>query len=117
MGRASSSLTTGAVLTENAWNHVAATFDGTTYTVYVNGAAVYETDALAGKLPAPMRRFDLGRGATEVCTAAASGEESCAQLAELTFTPEQFNAVGYEYGSTASGFGPACRWSAAPTGS
>ena len=66
MGRASRVFTTGDVLTENAWNHVAATFDGTTYTIYVNGAAVYESDALAGKLPAPMRRFDIGRGATEV---------------------------------------------------
>ncbi len=83
------------MLRENAWNHVAATFDGTTYTIYVNGAAVYESDTLAGKLPAPMRRFDIGRGATDVLAAAGSGE-SCTQLAELTFTPEHFNARGYE---------------------
>ncbi len=90
------SVTTGPVLTEDAWNHVAATFDGTTYTIYVNGKSIYASDALAGKLPAPMRRFDIGRGATETLNAAAASGVSCAQIAELTFTPEQFNARGYE---------------------
>ncbi len=43
---------TTAALTENAWNHVAATFDGTTYNLYVNGVQRATTTAFAGQLPA-----------------------------------------------------------------
>ncbi|MGD8969378.1 MAG: LamG domain-containing protein, partial [Anaerolineae bacterium] len=57
-----SSSTTGDVLTENAWNHVAATFDGTTYSVYVNGEEAHTTTAFAGKKPYPTARVDVGRG-------------------------------------------------------
>ncbi len=45
------SFVTGSVLTLNAWNHIAATFDGTTYTVYVNGSSVYSTTAFSGRHP------------------------------------------------------------------
>jgi uncharacterized repeat protein (TIGR01451 family) len=39
------------VLTPKAWNHVAATFDGTDYAVYVNGDLEYSTDAFSDTKP------------------------------------------------------------------
>jgi hypothetical protein len=45
------SLITGPVLTENAWNYVVTTFDGTTYKVYVDGRQVYSTNDYAGVVP------------------------------------------------------------------
>ncbi|AOX02900.1 hypothetical protein BJP34_28745 [Moorena producens PAL-8-15-08-1] len=44
-------ITTGAVLVPNDWNHVAVTFDGTFYKVYVNGEEKYSTDQWQGKQP------------------------------------------------------------------
>ena len=79
-GGALKSVTTGSVLTENAWNHVAATFDGTTYTLYVNGTPQLITTTLQGNVPAATQQFDIGRGAA----ASASG---CARITNLTLTP------------------------------
>lgn len=52
---------TGSVLTLNAWNHVAQTFDGTTWRVYVNGAEVLNTTTASGKTPYPVTRMYIGR--------------------------------------------------------
>ena len=79
-GGALKSVTTGSVLTENAWNHVAATFDGTTYTLYVNGTPQLITTTLQGNVPAATEQFDIGRGAA----ASASG---CVRITSLTLTP------------------------------
>jgi len=54
------SFTTGNAITENAWNHVATTFDGTWYKVYVNGAEVYSTDSFAGRKPYPTKAVNIG---------------------------------------------------------
>jgi hypothetical protein len=58
------SYTTGPVLTDNAWNHVAITFDGQTTRIYVDGAQVDATQAMTGKTPYPTQQFDLGRDAS-----------------------------------------------------
>jgi len=56
------SFETGNVLTPNAWNHVAVTFDGTNYKAYVNGVEVYSTNQFAGKRPTTAtQRLDIGR--------------------------------------------------------
>jgi hypothetical protein len=39
------------VLSPNTWNHIASTFDGKTYKLYVNGLVQYQTDDFAGKVP------------------------------------------------------------------
>ena len=44
-------LTTDPVLTSNGWNHVAVTFDRTNYVAYVNGRAVFSTNAYANRVP------------------------------------------------------------------
>lgn len=54
-------LETPAVLPPNGWSHVAATFDGTTYAVYVNGELAASTTAYAGRKPAPTRGLAVGR--------------------------------------------------------
>lgn len=73
-GSALDSFTTGDVLTENAWNHVAATFDGESYKIYVNGIMVAQSEQFAGKTPDAIQRFDLGRGTATI------GAPSCATL-------------------------------------
>ena len=55
------SFTTGSALTTNQWNHVATTFDGTTYRAFVNGVEVYATTDFAGRTPASTNRVDIGR--------------------------------------------------------
>lgn len=50
-GAAWHSVITDAVLTTEAWNHVAATFDGVWYRIYVNGLPVLETRNFEGKTP------------------------------------------------------------------
>ncbi|MCP4537114.1 MAG: DUF11 domain-containing protein, partial [Chloroflexi bacterium] len=60
-GSALHAYTTGDILTTDAWNHVAATFDGDTYRVYVNGVEVESTANFADLSPAPTQQFDLGR--------------------------------------------------------
>jgi len=82
-GTALTEFTTGDVLADEGWNHVAATFDGEAYAVYVNGAEVAVTDAFSGKLPAATQQFDVGRGAY----AQAS---NCADLAWLDVTPHNW---------------------------
>ena len=60
-GTAWSSFTTESVLTQGEWNHLVATFDGTSYTLYVNGQSVFNTNSFAGKVPYPTDRLDIGR--------------------------------------------------------
>jgi len=45
----------------NEWNHVATTFDGTSYKLYVNGEEIYSTDNFAGRVPDSTQQFDIGR--------------------------------------------------------
>lgn len=52
---------TGAVLTLDTWNHVAVTFDGTAYKVYVNGLLKHETAEFAGKQPVNTPIKNIGR--------------------------------------------------------
>lgn len=47
------------VLQNKAWNHVAATYNGSTYLVYVNGQLVFSTDLVALPYPTPVR--NIGR--------------------------------------------------------
>lgn len=54
-------LTTGDVLTLDEWNHVATTFDGTTYRVYANGNEVFATDQFAGRTPVDVTQVNIGR--------------------------------------------------------
>jgi hypothetical protein len=58
------SYTTGPVLTDNAWNHIAVTFDGETTRIYVNGVEVDSTTAMSGVKPYATQQFDLGRNAS-----------------------------------------------------
>ncbi len=58
------SFTTGSILTANSWNHIATTFDGTAFKVFVNGTAVYTTTALSGKTPYPISQLRIGQADT-----------------------------------------------------
>ncbi|MGH7594862.1 MAG: LamG-like jellyroll fold domain-containing protein [bacterium] len=60
-GETWNSFITGAVLTLDTWNHLAVTFDGTAYKVFVNGVLKYETTALAGKQPFNTPIKNIGR--------------------------------------------------------
>jgi hypothetical protein len=53
-----------SVLTLDTWNHVALTFDGIAYKVYVNGALQYETADFAGKQPVNTPLKEIGRADT-----------------------------------------------------
>ncbi|MEL7266532.1 MAG: PQQ-dependent sugar dehydrogenase, partial [Planctomycetota bacterium] len=55
------SFNSGSVLTVDQWNHVATTFDGTEYIIYVNGAQVASTDQYAGRTPANTNQLNIGR--------------------------------------------------------
>ena len=55
------SFVTGSVLTPGQWNHVATTFDGTTYRAFVNGVAVYSDSSFAGRTPTTVSQLDIGR--------------------------------------------------------
>jgi len=52
--------TTDSVLTPGEWNHVATTFDGTTYTAYANGVEVYSTSFYAGRTPLTTNEVTIG---------------------------------------------------------
>ena len=54
-------LTTDSVLTTDAWNHIAVSFDGTDLRVYVNGIEVSATADFAGLTPFATQQFDVGR--------------------------------------------------------
>ncbi|MFN8471119.1 MAG: LamG-like jellyroll fold domain-containing protein [Anaerolineae bacterium] len=54
-------LETPPVLTPNGWSHVAATFDGTTYAIYVDGVLAASTTAFAGRKPAPTSGLTVGK--------------------------------------------------------
>ena len=55
------SFNTGSVLTVGEWNHVATTFDGTSYTAYVNGVEVFSTDQFARRSPVVSGQVTIGR--------------------------------------------------------
>ncbi|MEM6687773.1 MAG: PQQ-dependent sugar dehydrogenase, partial [Planctomycetota bacterium] len=55
------SFNSGSVLTVGEWNHVATTFDGTTYSIFVNGTLVASSDSFAGRSPSGTQRVDIGR--------------------------------------------------------
>ncbi len=80
-GAALHTFTTDAVLTPETWQHVAGVFDGQTYTVYVDGAPIAETDRFAGLHPTDAHRFDVGRGAR-------AEDLGCAAFEEVTLTGE-----------------------------
>ena len=77
------SFTTDAVLTPGTWQHVAGVFDGQTYTVYVDGDPIAETDRFAGLHPTDAHRFDVGRGAR-------AEDLGCAAFEEVTLTGESW---------------------------
>ncbi|MBE9032348.1 DUF4347 domain-containing protein, partial [filamentous cyanobacterium LEGE 11480] len=52
---------TGDVLQLNEWNHVVSRFDGTDYTIHVDGQQVFSSDAFAGRKPTSVSRIDIGR--------------------------------------------------------
>ncbi|MEH2377385.1 MAG: LamG-like jellyroll fold domain-containing protein [Nostoc sp.] len=52
------------LLTKNNWNHVATTFDGTEYSLYVNGLKVSSTTQFQGKIPTNASSFDIGKVGT-----------------------------------------------------
>jgi hypothetical protein len=49
------------VLTLNAWNHVAMTFDGTTLALYVNGSVVKSVTWFDGRTPLDLETFNIGK--------------------------------------------------------
>ncbi len=55
-----SGLTTSNPLTLNKWNHIATTFDGTNYRVYVNGKEELNITSAAGKIPVNNTNFRIG---------------------------------------------------------
>ena len=55
------SFLTDSVLTEGQWNHVATTYDGTSYIAYVNGVRVYSSDQFAGRSPVISGQVNIGR--------------------------------------------------------
>ncbi len=54
--------TTENVLNRNQWNHVATSFDGNEYRLYVNGNLVYNTLEFAGKKPYQNQQLNIGKG-------------------------------------------------------
>ncbi len=52
--------TSGVVLTSNAWNHIASTYDGATFRIYINGVES-ASSALAGKVPYAVSTLRVGR--------------------------------------------------------
>ncbi|MEM1391948.1 MAG: DUF4347 domain-containing protein, partial [Cyanobacteria bacterium P01_H01_bin.150] len=49
------------VLNTKSWNHVAATYDGTDYKLYVNTVEVYSTSDFKGKNIAPTQQLEIGK--------------------------------------------------------
>ena len=74
--------TTGDVLKENIWSHVVATFDGSTYKLYVNGVERASTAQFAGMTPYPTHRLDVGRNTD------ADGAGACAVLTLKEMAPK-----------------------------
>lgn len=56
-----SDITPDDVLSINAWNHIAFTFNGTTYLVYVNGRLVYTSLCASGKTPVNQPQSYIGK--------------------------------------------------------
>lgn len=55
------SFSTGNVLSLNTWQHVAMTYDGTAFQVYVNGVNVYTNSNYPGRIPYPNPAYNIGR--------------------------------------------------------
>jgi Ca2+-binding RTX toxin-like protein len=54
-------LTVDKVLNPKGWNHIASSFDGTDYKVYVNAVEIFSTSNFAGKKPAPTQQLEIGK--------------------------------------------------------
>ncbi|PKO13960.1 MAG: hypothetical protein CVU39_16400 [Chloroflexi bacterium HGW-Chloroflexi-10] len=52
--------TASGLIQANRWNHLAATFDGQTYKIYLNGRLVHSDVSLNGLSPYPSETFALG---------------------------------------------------------
>ncbi|MTJ49859.1 LamG-like jellyroll fold domain-containing protein [Dolichospermum sp. UHCC 0259] len=55
------SFTVENAINPNSWNHLAVTFDGTDYKLYVNAVEIFSTTDLAGLKPAPTQQLDIGK--------------------------------------------------------
>ncbi len=77
-------LTTQEVLGKNTWNHVAASFDGSTWFLYVDGLEV-DQFSVSGESPANGEGFEIGR------------VETHAQLELQTFSTLRLQEVGFPY--------------------
>ncbi|NCR23226.1 MAG: DUF4347 domain-containing protein, partial [Microcystis aeruginosa L111-01] len=82
------------------WNHIASTFDGTDYKIYVNAVEIYSTTEFAGQKPAPTQQLEIGKdfiGAIDEVriwdTARSAGELQSLMISELTGT--EAGLVGY----------------------
>lgn len=54
-----------SVLALNTWQHVAATFDGVSYKLHVNGQQVAADSNCSGEKPPGQHSFDIGRASTD----------------------------------------------------
>ncbi|MDY6803612.1 MAG: DUF4347 domain-containing protein, partial [Cyanobacteriota bacterium] len=91
-------------LNPNSWNHVAATFDGTDYKIYVNGTEVASTDEYADKTPFSSKQFDIGRNGNNTFEGAIDEvrlwnvARTSAEIQNAMLTPltgEESGLVGY----------------------
>ncbi|WRH68447.1 MAG: LamG-like jellyroll fold domain-containing protein [Planktothrix sp. GU0601_MAG3] len=55
------SFTVNNALNPQTWNHIAATFDGEKYKLYVNGVEIVSDESFAGKKPFNLQQFDIGK--------------------------------------------------------
>jgi ABC-type amino acid transport substrate-binding protein len=55
------SFTVEDAINPNSWNHLAVTFDGTDYKLYVNAVEIFSTTDLAGIKPASTQQLEIGR--------------------------------------------------------
>ena len=53
-------ITESGLVPEGTWSLVSASFDGTTYRIYLNGELVLSDDSLAGLIPYPSEQFNIG---------------------------------------------------------
>ncbi|KAB2871702.1 MAG: DUF4981 domain-containing protein [Bacteroidales bacterium] len=72
------------VLLENRWNHIASTFDGTWYVLYVNGVEVDRTQHMQGKKPMPTPIRYIG-----TCDVPFEGRIDEVRIWNIARTPEQ----------------------------
>jgi len=96
-GTSWNSFVTGDIITENAWNHVVVTFDGTYYKVYINGVEKYSNNEFAGKTPYPTPIRNIGRVGSYF-----NGIIALPRIYNQPLTPEE---IRYHFESTRVLFG------------